>query len=227
MAAHNIPDNDKVAGFDRASLFMQELLDSVESLTGIVEQHGPRTLADLMYLHSAVLRGGFIDHYPDESKVLDIARALPSGEAWAKFIKVDVVKTTWTNYYRCPCGEEWDDQWDCCCNDRCPKCGKEIEPHFSDDGSLIGTPSDGLQTLPTPEGLFGRLTTLPGKHFREDFSTTVRRLRRPYFHLSKEDHDAVECLAGNSDVLLFDGTTQVTFGTADMGYALMPLSDPL
>lgn len=43
-------------------------------------------------------------------------------------------KITWTNYYRCPCGEEWNDQWDCCCNDHCPKCHKEIEPYISDDG---------------------------------------------------------------------------------------------
>lgn len=43
---------------------------------------------------------------------------------------------TWTNHYRCVCGEEWEDVWDCCCNDRCPLCGKEVEPYISDDGSL-------------------------------------------------------------------------------------------
>lgn len=37
------------------------------------------------------------------------------------------------NHYRCePCGEEWEDQWSCACNDECPSCGKEIEPHDSD-----------------------------------------------------------------------------------------------
>jgi len=30
-----------------------------------------------MYLQNAILSGGFIDHYPDESKVMDIASALP------------------------------------------------------------------------------------------------------------------------------------------------------
>jgi hypothetical protein len=73
----------------KAKQFMQELLDSVETLAGLAEQHGARSLADLMYLHSAILSGGFIDHYPDESKVLDIACSLPSGEQWAKFIKVE------------------------------------------------------------------------------------------------------------------------------------------
>ena len=79
----------KATGFDRARLFMQELLDSVETLTGIAEQYGARTLADLMYLHNSILSGGFIDHYPNESKGLDIARSLPSGEQWVKFIKVE------------------------------------------------------------------------------------------------------------------------------------------
>lgn len=72
-----------------ANLFNQELLDSVETLSGIAEEHGARTLADLMYLQNAILNGGFIDHYPEESKVLEIACALPSGERWSKFIKVE------------------------------------------------------------------------------------------------------------------------------------------
>ena len=31
-------------------------------------------------------------------------------------------------HYTCPCGAEWYDEWDCLCNDRCPRCNKEIEP---------------------------------------------------------------------------------------------------
>lgn len=42
----------------------------------------------------------------------------------------------WTNHYRCPCGEEWEDQWESTCNDKCPACNKEIEPYISDDGSV-------------------------------------------------------------------------------------------
>ena len=37
------------------------------------------------------------------------------------------------NHYRCVCGHEWTDEWDCMCNDRCPKCNTEIEPYQSDD----------------------------------------------------------------------------------------------
>ena len=70
---------------------MQELLDSVESLASIADVHGARTLADLMYLQNAILSGGFIDHYQGESNVMEIAQSLPSGEQWAKFIKVEYI----------------------------------------------------------------------------------------------------------------------------------------
>lgn len=83
----NTAVEQKAKSAELSAKFMQELLDTVETLTGIAEEHGPRTLADLMYLQLAILEGGFIDHYPDESKVLDITRGLPSGEQWAKFIK--------------------------------------------------------------------------------------------------------------------------------------------
>jgi uncharacterized protein with PIN domain len=41
-------------------------------------------------------------------------------------------KPRFTNFYR-HCGEEWQDQWDSMCNDRCPECNKEIEPYKSED----------------------------------------------------------------------------------------------
>ena len=71
-----------------AVLYFHELLDSSETLTSIAVVHGSRTLADLMYLQNAILIGGFIDCYSEESRVLEIASALPSGQHWSKFIKV-------------------------------------------------------------------------------------------------------------------------------------------
>jgi hypothetical protein len=38
---------------------------------------------------------------------------------------------TYRNHYR-HCGHEWVDDWSCMCNDRCPKCNKEIEPWISE-----------------------------------------------------------------------------------------------
>jgi hypothetical protein len=37
-------------------------------------------------------------------------------------------------YYRhedCPVepGIEWEDEWECACNDHCPACDREIEPY--------------------------------------------------------------------------------------------------
>jgi hypothetical protein len=78
-----------VSGKRAAVTFFQELLESVEILTMVDELHGMRTLADLMYLQNAILNGGFIDHYPGESKVLEMASALPSGDQWSRFIKVE------------------------------------------------------------------------------------------------------------------------------------------
>ncbi len=38
------------------------------------------------------------------------------------------------NYYRCPYdGTCWVAEWSCRCNDRCPLCRAEIEPHDSED----------------------------------------------------------------------------------------------
>lgn len=46
--------------------------------------------------------------------------------------------TQYLNHYchdDCPVepGVEWTDQWSCMCNDRCPACNREIEPHHSDE----------------------------------------------------------------------------------------------
>ena len=31
--------------------------------------------------------------------------------------------------YNCDCGEVWEDEWECACNDKCPLCNKEVEPY--------------------------------------------------------------------------------------------------
>lgn len=81
--------------------------------------------------------------------------------------------------------------------------------------------------LATPKKLFERLQSIPNKNHKGDFKTFVARLNRPCYRLSADDCTKVELKAGGSDVLLFDGTTQVTWGYADGGMALMPLRTPL
>ncbi len=41
-------------------------------------------------------------------------------------------------YYRDrECGAAWTDEWSCACNDKCPKCGAEIEPYDWDELSVV------------------------------------------------------------------------------------------
>lgn len=72
---------------EKARRFMAELIDSVESLTAVGEEHGPRTLADLFYLHAAIGSGGFVDFYPGELRLVEMVQGLPSAAEWLQFIK--------------------------------------------------------------------------------------------------------------------------------------------
>jgi hypothetical protein len=45
------------------------------------------------------------------------------------------------NMYKCECGEEWRDVWDCGCNDKCPSCNTEITPYASIPVDEVGTGS--------------------------------------------------------------------------------------
>jgi hypothetical protein len=42
------------------------------------------------------------------------------------------------NYYRCPCGNEWTDEWECTCDDRCPECGTSCSPYHSEEIKTTG-----------------------------------------------------------------------------------------
>ncbi|MET3612087.1 putative nucleic acid-binding Zn-ribbon protein [Rhizobium aquaticum] len=43
------------------------------------------------------------------------------------------------NSYECTeCGEEWEDEWSCCCDDECPNCGSsDWSPVDSENLSVI------------------------------------------------------------------------------------------
>jgi len=41
-------------------------------------------------------------------------------------------KHQFRNFYA-HCGQEWHDTWDSQCNDKCPVCNAEIEPHDSEE----------------------------------------------------------------------------------------------
>jgi hypothetical protein len=48
-------------------------------------------------------------------------------------------------HHTCPCGTDWWDEWDCLCNDRCPKCNAEIEP--DDHEAIEGQKSYKIRAL--------------------------------------------------------------------------------
>ena len=60
---------------------------------------------------------------------------LPSDELIAAILdKFPVIEAEWvTNFYTCPrCHEQWQDEWDCGCDDECPSCGtRHITPTHS------------------------------------------------------------------------------------------------
>ncbi|SAK86560.1 hypothetical protein AWB75_05850 [Caballeronia catudaia] len=65
-----------------AKQFHAELLDSVETLTAVAEQYGASALANVIYLQTAILKGGVIELTRDEAENFSFVRDLPSGGRW-------------------------------------------------------------------------------------------------------------------------------------------------
>lgn len=55
---------------------------------------------------------------------------------------LDIDRDRYLNTYRCDdCGEEWENEWSCACDDECPECGTPYSPvsteeNFDDDEFL-------------------------------------------------------------------------------------------
>ncbi len=81
-----LPEAQRHADAAGARRFFEELLDSVETLSGIADQYGSRTLADLMYLQNAIANDSGIDHYVGESAVMEVVKQLPSAERWLTYV---------------------------------------------------------------------------------------------------------------------------------------------
>lgn len=70
-----------------AEQFMQELSSAFEAISYIGDAYGSQTLADLMWLHSAILTEEFVGICPESSSVQQIVSELPSGDRWKKFLR--------------------------------------------------------------------------------------------------------------------------------------------
>lgn len=88
-----LTQEQKAERFDLGRQFMSELLDSVETLKGVADEYGAQTLADLMYLHGAILADGFIDVFPQGSAVTLVIESLPSASAWKQFVQLEELAT--------------------------------------------------------------------------------------------------------------------------------------
>ena len=77
------------SGADAAQQFFKELQEHTETLHGIADQHGLRTLADVMRLQNAILDGRFVELSSEASEVLTIVDALPSAATWRQYILLD------------------------------------------------------------------------------------------------------------------------------------------
>ena len=71
-----------------AKQFHAELLDAVKTLTGIAEEHGALALANVVYLQTAILKGGVIELTRDEADNLAFVKDLPSGGRWWQSVKL-------------------------------------------------------------------------------------------------------------------------------------------
>ena len=67
-----------------------------------------------------------------------------------------------------------------------------------------------------------KLSQCPGKRLPKDFRAAIRMLERPYIGITEAEYAVVEKVAGDSDIVFFDGRP-VTYGNADGGWALMPI----
>ncbi|AOZ11124.1 hypothetical protein [Cupriavidus malaysiensis] len=96
------------SGPEASKRFMNELLESVETLMAVADQYGARTLADLFHLASAVLEGSFVEVFDHEStKVVDVVRRLRSAATWLTFIRVDGEKACGVAYRELQVSGSW------------------------------------------------------------------------------------------------------------------------
>lgn len=84
------------------------------------------------------------------------------------------------NFYKCSvCNREWTDAWDCCCNDRCPGCGTEIEPYKSEDIDNLTVAAIAYLKLKArkdhPGGKFDRA----GRWYPDESLECCKKVRQP------------------------------------------------
>jgi hypothetical protein len=112
----------------------EEDIDIPESFMEQLESHqGTTTAATISRLISLAEN---LDNSGNGREAEEIHKILRR-HVGVKKISSDIsskVEYKFRNFYECPdCKVKWQDEWDSMCNDRCPKCDKEIQPYASED----------------------------------------------------------------------------------------------
>ncbi|OAI27954.1 hypothetical protein [Methylomonas koyamae] len=116
----------------------------------------------------------------------------------------EISAVRYLNQYRCPyCQTEWEDGWDCACNDRCPDCNKEIEPYES---ALIE--GEAAETeLPAEEPASAKVTAAAGTRFFV-VSYEIDYVHRVSVGITADSPEAAQQLAEQAfnDATIWDDT---------------------
>lgn len=78
---------EKVLRADEAQRFFLELENDVGALVEIGKKYGDDTIRDLFYLHSAILSGSYVEHFRNDSLLLEVVDQLTSADKWKKSIQ--------------------------------------------------------------------------------------------------------------------------------------------
>lgn len=81
-----VGENVSLEGAQLASRFHSEVMEHFETVASVGEQFGQRTVADLFYLQTAILRSGQMDVWP-QSSIMGVVDKLPSAEKWMTYTR--------------------------------------------------------------------------------------------------------------------------------------------
>jgi len=138
---------------DAAQTFWCEVHQHSDKVGSIGREYGDSTVYQIMCLYNAILNPDVTAPLADNQPgLIKLIKRLPSANRWLHLFtssstqaapcQVDTEPMTYINHYRCPCGSEWTDSWTCACNDRCPVCNTEVEPHHSEAEAAVVNNTD-------------------------------------------------------------------------------------
>ena len=137
---------------DRARQLLAEAKTAGLTFAACIEAFAPQTADEKIYAEYARTSSAASGECEiDEPTVVSMGEDpgayvmawlwIPDAEIWQGPADSDGEPCRTINHYRCQeCDISWDDQWSCACNDECPGCNVETEPHDSVELDLQGNP---------------------------------------------------------------------------------------